>query len=152
MQTVTKNLMFLLAAAPIATGCVVVSDDTANDETTGDGDGDPTTGDGDGDPTTGDGDGDPTTGDGDGDPTTGDGDGGCNLYAMKLVECYGSLSYAEVLEECHESLELAGGGGALCVLAFEEYLVCLSELDCSEFVDPTEACKDETEAIEANCR
>ena len=81
-----KNISFLALAGALtlsATACIVVTDDTADDETSssGDGDGDPTgdgdgdpTGDGDGDPTTGDGDGDPT-GDGDGDPTTGDGDG-----------------------------------------------------------------------------
>jgi hypothetical protein len=73
-----KNISFLALAGALTfaastTGCILVTDDTA--DTLGDGDGDATTGDGDGDATTGDGDGDPTgDGDGDGDPT-GDGDG-----------------------------------------------------------------------------
>jgi hypothetical protein len=59
-------MVFAAGWLAVSSGCVVISDDVAEDEV-GDGDGDMTTGDGDGDPTTGDGDGDPTTGDGDGD-------------------------------------------------------------------------------------
>jgi hypothetical protein len=93
----TKNLLFLLSAAPMGmAGCLGSGDDSDTlltlttgpfttfsneDETTdnsGDGDGDPSgDGDGDGDPSgDGDGDGDGDPGDGDGDPGDGDGDPG----------------------------------------------------------------------------
>jgi hypothetical protein len=88
----TKNLLFLLGAAPMGmAGCLSSADDsdtlitlttfttfnneedTTGDGDSGDGDGDTTPGDGDGEP--GDGDGDTSPGDGDGDTSPGDGDG-----------------------------------------------------------------------------
>jgi hypothetical protein len=153
MHDMTKNLLFLLAAAPMAAGCVT-SDDVADDETTGDGDGDPTTGDGDGDPTTGDGDGDPTTGDGDGDPTTGDGDGDagadvqCDEYAMLAAECFGDQYYADALSYCVE--RVANSSGPACTSALESYYACLSALDC-EAITTTAACPTEQAAIDTAC-
>jgi hypothetical protein len=98
VETSTKNLLFLLAAAPMGlTGCLgdgddgsvttlltsfTTFDDGPDDETesnSGDGDGDSGDGDGDsgdGDGDSGDGDGDGDSGDGDGDTGDGDGDTG----------------------------------------------------------------------------
>jgi len=157
MHDMTKNLLFLLAAAPLAAACVT-SDDTGDDETTGDGDGDPTTGDGDGDPTTGDGDGDPTTGDGDGDgdgdPTTGDGDGDglCNEYAALAAECYGSAVYDMALSYCTDSVATYAGYGADCLSAYEALLVCAVALDCEMLEDAEEICGDEADVLEEACQ
>jgi hypothetical protein len=119
-----------LVLAPVGCG-KDGGDDSADDETTGDGDGDPTTGDGDGDPTTGDGDGDPTTGDGDGDPTTGDGDGDgdpvCELGAgapdgasctsdgeCASCECYVVPFVGGQCGECNSDADCADTTGGGC--------------------------------------
>ena len=178
MRDSTHNLLFLLAAAPLATGCIVVTSDDVSDDstsgdgdgdptttgdgdgdpTTGDGDGDPATGDGDGDPTTGDGDGDPTTGDGDGDPTTGDGDGdgdpagACEAYAAQYDACLGSQYYAENVAFCQEAIDYnTTEYGAECGAAIEAMFACLSLADCEVFETPDVACPDELAQVQLVC-
>ena len=142
--------LVLTSGLLLATGCIVVVDDTAEagDSTSGDGDGDPT-GDGDGDPT-GDGDGDPTgdgdgdpTGDGDGDPTgdgdgdpTGDGDGDGDGDACTPVDPGVVLSY--------QPLSIDGGGEGweqdidwTCTVSEVDTSEGLyAVLDCVDSVDP----------------
>jgi hypothetical protein len=178
MHIESKNLLFLLTAAPMALplGCLVsVGDDTSSNgdeigetsgdgdtagdgdgDTTGDGDGD-TSGDGDGDgDTSGDGDGD-TTGDGDGD-TTGDGDGdttgggdtACTAYADLVETCGGTA--AEAYMYCVDySGFLYDNYGADCLAAYEDFLVCISELSCDEFGGPDPFCETESAFVDSAC-
>ena len=142
MRDSTHNLLFLLAAAPLATGCIVVtSDDVSDDSTSGDGDGDPTT--------TGDGDGDPTTGDGDGD---GDPAGACEAYAAQYDACLGSQYYAENVAFCQEAIDYnTTEYGAECGAAIEAMFACLSLADCEVFETPDVACPDELAQVQLVC-
>ena len=169
MNTATKNLMFLLSAAPMALGgCLVTvntdggdgnetsgsAGDGDNDATetssgTGDGDGDATTtGDGDGDPATGDGDGDATgdgdgdaTGDGDGDAmTTGDGDGDPAPSAC--------ASYGDFIVEC---IPDAAYDAAYYEAVCQTYIDSLNEdygADCAMAYEAFFACLTELPCME----
>jgi len=98
------NLLPALVRRTASLGCVLMlslpalacdsGDDTAGDETSGDGDGDPSTGDGDGDPSTGDGD--------------GDGDPGTLSYAADIQPIFD----ANCVSACHT----AGGVAAMTLI------------------------------------
>jgi hypothetical protein len=181
MKNTTKNLFFLLSAAPMGMGgCIVDLDPfdtsltTLNNDTetsagdgdgdtgdgdgdTGDGDGD--TGDGDGDGDTGDGDGDGDTGDGDGDGEPGDGDGdgdgddACAAYGALVGQCYGPDETEYATMQCE--YVLAGAYqyyGMECADATEAYYACLSQLSCEDFMmEPPAGCEAEGAAALMLC-
>lgn len=153
-NTTTHNLMFLLAAAPLGMGCIIVTDDT--DDTVADtgnqtSNGDTTTAADTGTDST------PVTGEGTGtdtgtggtadsgestrgesssggvdDSTTGGGAAGnCTDYAAHMVEC--AQPYSEYAETyCTYTLEYQLQTSAECGMAYEEYLACLTALSCEE--------------------
>ena len=154
-HTKSNNLLFLLAAAPMGMGCIIVADDT--DETTAADTGNQTSGQTtealtetssnpppgtDEGPTTGTGSFDESTGTGStgadvtgpdstGDETTGGGAAGCAAYGAAAIKC--EVPYAEYVEiSCGYALEYNEMYSAECGVAYEEYVACLSELSCEE--------------------
>lgn len=99
-----RNLLFLLAASSLATGCPDASDD--DDDSGGDSGG--------------------TSGDGDAGP--------CESYASKSAECLGASYYEALLGYCQSNLANADTVGEGCGAAYEQLLVCVSGLSCDEFV------------------
>ncbi len=161
----TNNLLFLLAAAPLGLGCIIVSDDTG--ETTVGGTSNPTTG----TPTSGDTAGTDTnvateggTGGSGGatDGSTGVADstgsvdstggtvGACAAYGELAIECYGKEYGGSTEYYCGQSLDYYTGYSAECGAAYEDYIVCLSGLSCEELEAP-ERCPDELAAFLAAC-
>ncbi|MEX1367589.1 MAG: hypothetical protein AB1Z98_30955 [Nannocystaceae bacterium] len=172
-DTRLQNLLFLLTAAPVGLGCIIVSDDTSSDteaategpvtsgateQTSGATDADTdtpattaateaTTD----DPTEGN---DTTEGM---DTTAGgsDTEGGsaiCVTYGDFVTDCVDENSGVEAEAYCETLLvEYYNVGGEPCVVALEDFLACLSGLTCEEFngVDPV--CEAENAAIDAAC-
>lgn len=54
----------------------------------------------------------------------------CPPYADLISECYGSQYFEESLDECNLSFGYYAQYGEACGAAFEEYMACLSALDC----------------------
>lgn len=153
-NTTTNNLLFLLAAAPLGMGCIIVTDDTddtaaetGNQTSTGGStaadtgtDSTPATGDDSGTGTGGTGgtadSGESTRGESSSgavdDSTTGGGAvGSCADYAAHAIDC--ALPYSEYAETyCSYTLEYQLNYSAECGMAYEEYLACLTALSCEE--------------------
>lgn len=164
-----KNLLFLLAAAPMATGCIItVSDDVADSDTGTTEDGETTETDdevGTTDGTTSETDTDTTdetdttdttdeteetdTFDGTDSDTTGE-DGVCADYANFYAGCYGEQYYQENLEYCTESLAYAAMASPECADAVEAVFACLSALTCEEYMQEG-PCEEEELAAQAAC-
>jgi hypothetical protein len=147
----SSNLLFLLAAAPMGMGCIIVTDDgddttgadTGNNQTTGNQTSDGTVG-----PDTGSATGDgtgtagtmetgaPETGVVDstateGEDTTGGGANVCADYAALAAEC--GLPYAKYIESyCNTTLEYLEAYSAECGMAYADFIGCLSVLSCAE--------------------
>lgn len=153
--THTNNLLFLLAAAPMGLGCIIVSDDgddttgadTETNQTTGEQtsgatagtDTTPATGDGTG---TGGTDTEPTggtetgvadsTATGADETTAGGGSPLCADYAALAGECM--FPYAEYVEDtCNYNLAYLEAYSAECGMAYADFIGCLSALSCEEF-------------------
>lgn len=178
-DTRIQNLMFLLSAAPIAVGCVIVTDDTDTDAAT---EGPNTSGateqatSADTEQATGvategmDGtategmDGTATEGV-DGTATEGNTTGGdfaqvCLDYHDQIELCDGSEELAdEGLAYCEDLLDEYYMYGADCQAAFESFLACLNALDCDQITEVDETppdmdlpyCNDENLNIDVVC-
>jgi hypothetical protein len=64
--------------------------------------------------------------------------------------CYGEDIGAEALAACEAAVASYYEYGADCAAAFEEFMACLSLLNCEEFADPN-ACSAEEQAVGAAC-
>ena len=77
----------------------------------------------------------------------------CQSYADKVTECYDDagmgMAAAMYCGLTHEYYSMNLGPG--CVAAFEEFLVCLSQLNCAEFTGPDPVCVDQDNARSAAC-
>jgi hypothetical protein len=151
--TTTHDLLFLLAAAPLGLGCIIVTDDTddtaadtgnqtstgstsvadtgtdstpVTDEGTGTGTGTGGTADS-GESTRGE-----SSSGGVDDSTTGGGAAGnCADYGAHAIEC--ALPYSEYAEtNCDYYLEYNTSFSGECGTLYEEYLACLTALSCEE--------------------
>jgi hypothetical protein len=168
-HTTTNNLMFLLAAAPLGMGCIIVTDDgddtvaeTGNQTSNGDttpadtGTGTDTT------PVTSSGSGSGSEGPGDStqgeesstasvDSTSGGGEvGNCVDYAAAAVEC--GLPYSEYAESyCNYTLEYQLEYSAECGMAYEEYLACLTALSCEELMSASPCTTQLDALLELGC-
>lgn len=163
-DTTTQNLLFLLAAAPLGLGCIIVTDDGNDTEagTSSPTTGGPTTGATGTDTTPGTGEG---TGEGDGtggstaaegstgadstggaDSTTGGVSGSaCADYGAHAVKC--QVPYADYLSEsCYYNLDYQEYTSDECGVAFLEYVACLSELSCEELMGDA-PCQAELDAL-----
>ena len=165
-DTRVQNLLFLLAAAPLATsGCLLDGDENSDSDTDTNASGandtecasegphttDTPQTDGE-DGTSSDGsdtDASATSEDG----TTGDGLGPCGTYGELVGYCYDDADQgtaaAEYCYELYQAYYDAYGGG--CQAAFVDYLACLSALDCETFTGPDPSCEKEFAVIEATC-
>ncbi|MCA9650129.1 MAG: hypothetical protein H6712_35240 [Myxococcales bacterium] len=173
-DTRIQNLLFLLSAAPLSVGCVIVSDDTDTDAaTTGQNTSgateqtsgateqattDQMTSEGTGATGATSADGTATDDGMDGSTTSVDPTGGgseiCVTYGAHVTECFMSEEYgAEAQMYCEQLLQdYYDLAGADCVAAFEDYLACLNNLVCDDFVmDPTPGCEKEDAAIDVAC-
>jgi hypothetical protein len=149
-HTHTNNLLFLLAAAPMGMGCIIVTDDgddatgagTSTNQTTGSQTSDGTATDtgmatgqatGTSDPTEGSDTAvvDSTATEGE-DTTGGSGSNVCADYAALFEEC--RLSYGEYAEMyCNYTLAYLEEYSAECAMAYADFIGCLSALSCEEF-------------------
>lgn len=164
-----QNLMFLLSAAPLSVGCVIVTDDTDTDaastgeqqtsgsteQTSGTTEQATSDGSGTGNDSTATGN-DSTAGTGN-DTTAGGtetgGEGICSTYGDFVADCQMSEEYGlEARDLCNYlSGEYYNLGGADCQAAYEEFVVCLSSLTCDEFNGKDPVCEAEDAAIDAAC-
>lgn len=162
-HSTTHDLLFLLAAAPLGLGCIIVSDDTddtagdtANPQTSGQ-----TTGSDTSEPATGTDTAPPVTSDDTGssggsgsssggvDSTGADSTGAtadtCTDYAAHAIEC--ALPYSRYAEyNCNYQWMYLDAFSAECGAGYEDLLVCLTALPCEELmgVDP---CPDQLAAL-----
>lgn len=165
-HSTTNDLLFLLAAAPLGLGCIIVSDDTddtagetATPQTTGQ-----TTGADTSDPATGTGtdtapatsnvdtgdSGDSGTSGGTGIDSTGADSTGatadaCTDYATQAIAC--DLPYSRFAEyNCNYQWMYLDAYSADCGAGYEDLLACLTALPCEELmgVDP---CPDQLAAL-----
>lgn len=143
-----SNLLFLLAAAPMGMGCIIVADD-GNDTTgaetgqtsggtagtdTGT-DSTPVTGEGSGSGGSGDSTsrGESTGADSTGADSTGGGAGVCADYAGLATDCM--LPYAEYIENnCNYNLAYLETYSAECAMGYADFIGCLSMLSCEELM------------------
>ncbi len=167
-------MLFLLAAAPLSTGCIITTDDgdtenagTANatdnatgnatDNATGNATDDPT-GNATDDPT-GNATDDPTgamdTTAGGMDTTAGETEDPppaiCVTYADQVELCYDDVAGMTALDNCIEYRADYEAYGEDCLGVWEDYLACLSALTCEEFTDDMDDCPTEFEAVETTC-
>ncbi|MCX4240852.1 hypothetical protein [Paraliomyxa miuraensis] len=165
-----QNLLFLLSAAPIGLGCVIVSDDTDTEAgTTATSSPTSTTADTE-TPTTGgatevatsemtsgstasmdttEGPEDTTAGE---ESTSGGGSAGCEAYADLVAECYMDPAAGEAtLNYCIEQTAYYEAYGAECLAAFEDFTACLSALTCDELTGADPVCEAEFEALNTTC-
>ncbi|MCH9681659.1 MAG: hypothetical protein K0V04_09520 [Deltaproteobacteria bacterium] len=81
----------------------------------------------------------------------------CIDYAAQLVDCYPedpvSPECAEAYQTyCQASIEFGEMEyGAACSMAFIDFIACLSQLSCEEFVNKTDECMTEGDAVDAAC-
>lgn len=144
-----SNLLFLLAAAPMGMGCIIVADDgddTTGADTgqtsgattgadTGTADSTPVTGEGSGSGGSGDSTsrGDSTGADSTGADSTGGGAGVCADYAGLATDCM--LPYSEYIENnCNYNLAYLETYSAECAMGYADFIGCLSMLSCEELM------------------
>jgi hypothetical protein len=167
-DSTTNNLLFLLAAAPLGLGCIIVSDDTS-DTTGADTGNPPTTGNTTTEATMGTDTTPPVTSDGTGtssggsespestdgssgpDSTGADSTGGstvdCAAYGAHAVKC--AAPYSEYSESyCNYALEYQVMYSAECGVGYEDYIACLTALSCEEF-NGLDRCPDQLAALMA---
>jgi hypothetical protein len=172
-QTTTNNLLFLLAAAPLGMGCIIVTDDV--DDTTGadTGNSGTTAGSATTDASTGP---EPTSASGEGTGGSSGGTGGtdgtgsssgavdstgnsdstgggaqvCADYGTTAITCLGEKygGYAEY--NCNFNLDYYTNYAAACGAAYEDYIACLSALTCEEFMG-VDRCPEELAAFMTAC-
>lgn len=166
-----QNLLFLLSAAPLGMGCIIVSDDTDTDAVTTTPTTSPTTGETD-DPTaatepmttsatgeTTETPSDTTAADttvGPSDTTSADTDeppsAGCQAYADLVTECYMDKAAGDAtLNYCNEQTTYYEMYGPECLGAFEDFIACLSALSCEMLMGKEPICEAELEAVNTTC-
>lgn len=151
---VPLHLLRVLSGFALLAACL--ADPTVEEPQTSDGDDDDDNATGDDDDATGDdddatGDDDDATGDDDDGATSGDGTPTpCEAWGLKGAACYPDYSAEELEEYCNDALEYAAGVGEGCKTAYEDYVVCLSELDCAE-LEADDPCPAEEAAVEIAC-
>ncbi|MCA9637243.1 MAG: hypothetical protein KC420_14550 [Myxococcales bacterium] len=76
----------------------------------------------------------------------------CIGYANKYVECYMNPRYYDPgIAYCEEGLAYYATIGADCLAAFEEYVACLSALDCDDFMGDQVGCANEEDGLNKAC-
>jgi hypothetical protein len=85
--------------------------------------------------------------------TTGSGQTPCEAYAAQIALCYGDPTLEPIaLMYCSESTAYYGMQyGAVCVAAFEDFLVCISNLSCMELMSGMPVCPAEGMALQMEC-
>lgn len=168
-DSTTNNLLFLLAAAPLGLGCIIVSDDTG-DTTGADTGNPPTTGNATTEATMGTDTTPPVTGDDTGtssggsespestggstgadstgaDSTGGSGDA-CAAWGAAAIAC--EVPYSDYTEDnCNYNLTYLEGYSAECGAGFEELAACLAALECAAMTGTLGDCPDELAALMA---
>lgn len=167
-----QNLLFLLSAAPLGMGCIIVSDDTDTDatpttvtptSTPGETD-DPTTATTDAMTTSATGETTETPSDttaadttvGPSDTTSADTDeppsAGCQAYADLVADCYMDQAAGDAtLNYCNEQTTYYEMYGPECLSAFEDFIACLSALSCEMLMGAEPVCEAELEAVDTTC-
>lgn len=169
-NTTTNNLLFLLAAAPLGMGCIIVTDD--GDDTTGADTGNQETGNqttsatstgtdttppatdegtdtGSGSSTAADTTEGLDTSDG-ADTTTGVLPSVCEEYAAHAIKC--AIPYAEYFaDSCYYNLDYQEYTSAACGSAFLDYVACLSTLPCKELMGAAPCDAELQQLIELGC-
>ncbi|MCX4245257.1 hypothetical protein [Paraliomyxa miuraensis] len=162
-DTTTQNLLFLLAAAPLGLGCVIVTDDgddtqagttgsqTTGSQTTGETENTgPLTSEGTSEGSSGGSTGaDGSTGVVDGssgaDSTGGVDPSACVAFGDHSVKCM--IPYADsTTDYCYYNLDYQGYTSEECAAAFLDYVACLSELPCEDLMGAM-PCQTELDAL-----
>lgn len=159
--TSTNNLLFLLAAAPLGLGCIIVSDDegtattvadtgaatsgTSTTDASGTDTTPPATSGGSSGGSTAGSEGSTGSADSTGADSTGGGSGSCADYGAVVVEC--GIPYAEYAEGyCDYNLAYEEMYSAECGAAYEDFIVCLSALSCAD-LEGVDRCPDQLAAL-----
>ena len=75
----------------------------------------------------------------------------CVSYGEKVTECYNMEAGAKGVKYCADLFMSYEAYGPYCVQALEEWVVCLTALDCAEFGGPDPVCEAEEDAKDAMC-
>ena len=143
-DTRVQNLLFLLMAAPLATGACIITD--GDDDTDGD-DSNNQTSSNETDAET-----DTPATDGESEGETDSPPDACVQYSDLITECYNEKEGMAILDYCGEYIQyLYDTYGEGCVTAYEDYLACLSGLTCEMLMGPDPVCEDEEAALGEAC-
>jgi len=76
----------------------------------------------------------------------------CEAYGAIVTYCYDPVSGAQAEMYCDQyQMYLSMMYGPACVMAFEDFVVCLSTLTCPEFMGGMAVCVAEEAAFAAAC-
>jgi len=72
----------------------------------------------------------------------------CEAYGAKIAECFGDTADEDVY--CQQAIGYGEYYGEACGQAYEDYYVCLTELECADLDDDT-GCEKAEDAIDELC-
>ncbi len=74
----------------------------------------------------------------------------CVAYAEVVSMCYGAGPGAQALDLCNTYWQIYADYSLACLEAYEDFLVCLSVLDCAAYMSPN-ACALEDDVVDLEC-